>query len=161
MERYWGGMLDQGATSFWEVYDPEVRGSAQYAMYGRPFGKSLCHAWGAGPIYLLGKYFMGVKPLEAGYARFLIEPHLGGLAWFEGIVPANRDNIHIYMDETKITIRTGRSPGILRITSRIVPSCPTGHFRVIGPDRYELSLDKPDEDYDITYANSESSATGT
>ncbi|WP_202916185.1 alpha-rhamnosidase [Paenibacillus mesophilus] len=161
MERYWGGMLDRGATSFWEVYDPEVQGSAQYAMYGRPFGKSLCHAWGAGPIYLLGKYFMGVKPLEAGYARFLIEPHLGGLAWFEGTVPANRDNIRIYMDETRITVRTGASPGILRITSRIVPSCPTGNFHVIGQDRYELALDNPDADYDITYANSESGSTGT
>jgi hypothetical protein len=30
-------------------------------MYGRPFGKSLCHAWGASPIYLLGKYYLGVN----------------------------------------------------------------------------------------------------
>jgi len=26
-------------------------------MYGRKYGKSLCHAWGAAPLYLLGRYY--------------------------------------------------------------------------------------------------------
>ena len=26
-------------------------------------GKSLCHAWGASPIYLLGKYYLVIRPL--------------------------------------------------------------------------------------------------
>nr|GFC72823.1 hypothetical protein [Tanacetum cinerariifolium] len=47
MKSYWGGMLDLGATSFWEEYDPAKKGAEHYSMYGRPFGKSLCHAWGA------------------------------------------------------------------------------------------------------------------
>lgn len=41
-------------------------------MYGRKFGKSLCHAWGASPIYLLGKYYLGIKPTSAGYATYLV-----------------------------------------------------------------------------------------
>jgi len=156
MERYWGGMLDLGATSFWEIYDPEVKGIAQYAMSGRPFAKSLCHAWGAGPVFLLGKYYMGVQPLEAGYARFVIEPRLGGLDWFEGVVPAHRDNIRVYMDATTLTIRTGGSPGLLRLTSRSEPSCPDALFRHLGENRYELPLEKPDTDYVIAYVNAES-----
>ena len=57
LHTYWGGMLERGAVTFWEKFDPEETGADQYAMYGDPFGKSLCHAWGASPIYLLGKYF--------------------------------------------------------------------------------------------------------
>ena len=54
---YWGGMLELGATSFWEQFDPAEKGKEHLAMYGRPFGRSLCHAWGASPIYLLGILF--------------------------------------------------------------------------------------------------------
>jgi alpha-L-rhamnosidase len=83
MKDYWGGMLNLGATSFWEEYDPSKTGAEHYAMYGRPFGKSLCHAWGASPIYLLGKYYLGVKPrhrrvscyytIRAKFGRFAMD----------------------------------------------------------------------------------------
>ena len=84
---YWGGMLDEGATSFWELYNPDEKGAAKYAMYGRPFGKSLCHAWGASPIYLFGRYVLGVEPTKPGYAEYVVAPDLGGLDWVEGTVP--------------------------------------------------------------------------
>ena len=84
---YWGGMLDEGATSFWELYNPDEKGAAKYAMYGRPFGKSLCHAWGASPIYLFGRYVLGVEPTKPGYAEYVVAPDLGGLDWAEGVVP--------------------------------------------------------------------------
>lgn len=32
---------------------PSEKGDEAYAFYGRPYGKSLCHAWGAGPVVLL------------------------------------------------------------------------------------------------------------
>lgn len=35
-------------------------------MYGDPYGKSLCHAWAASPIYLLARYFVGLRPLPSG-----------------------------------------------------------------------------------------------
>ncbi|MBL7743402.1 MAG: alpha-rhamnosidase, partial [Chitinophagaceae bacterium] len=87
MKDYWGGMLKLGATSFWEEYNPSKKGVEHYAMYGREFGKSLCHAWGASPIYLMGKYYLGVKPTSAGYATYEVVPNLGGLQWMQGKVP--------------------------------------------------------------------------
>ncbi|RYF11199.1 MAG: alpha-rhamnosidase, partial [Flavobacteriales bacterium] len=72
MKNYWGGMLKLGATSFWEEYNPAKKDTEHLAMYGRPFGKSLCHAWGASPIYLLGKYYLGVKPTSAAYQTYVI-----------------------------------------------------------------------------------------
>lgn len=76
MKNYWGGMLERGAVTFWEEFDPHQGSPEQYGMYGDPFGKSLCHAWGASPIYLLGKYFLGVRPTSPGYAAYVVKPVL-------------------------------------------------------------------------------------
>ena len=57
IKAYWGGMLRLGAVTFWEEFDPEKPLEQQYEMYGDPYGKSLCHAWAASPIYLLSRYF--------------------------------------------------------------------------------------------------------
>ena len=111
MKAYWGGMLRDGATSFWEKYNPDESGVQHLAMYGRPYGKSLCHAWGASPIYLLGKYYLGVRPVKAGYEEFEARPVLGGLEWMEGRVPAPHGDIYIYMDSERITVRAAAGGG--------------------------------------------------
>lgn len=101
---YWGGMLDEGATSFWELYNPDEKGEAKYAMYGRPFGKSLCHAWGAGPIYLFGRYILGVEPTAPGYAEYTVEPDLAGLDWVEGVVPTPHGPISVSVRDGVATV---------------------------------------------------------
>ena len=55
LKNYWGGMIELGAETIWEEYHPEMDGIEHYAMYGRKYEKSLCHAWGAGPVYLFGR----------------------------------------------------------------------------------------------------------
>jgi len=99
---YWGGMLDLGATSFWELYNPDEKGDAHYAMYGRRFGKSLCHAWGASPVYLLGRHFLGVAPTGPGFSTYDVRPATGGLEWMEGEVPTPRGTV-------RVTVRGGRA----------------------------------------------------
>lgn len=61
---YWGGMLDLGATTFWETYDPAASGSQHYEMYGLPFGKSLCHAWGQVQYTYWANITWGSNPLQ-------------------------------------------------------------------------------------------------
>lgn len=117
MLRYWGGMLDLGATTFWEEYDPKQSGSEHLAMYGMPYGRSLCHAWGASPLYLLGKYFLGVKPLSPGYEQFIVEPALGGLDWVKGSVPIGDGDVEVEMDGSKIRVRATFGQGVLRYKS--------------------------------------------
>ncbi|MCD8297414.1 MAG: alpha-rhamnosidase, partial [Prevotella sp.] len=114
---YWGGMLKEGATSFWEKYNPDETGAAKYAMYGRPYGKSLCHAWGASPVYLLGKYFLGVKPTKPGYEEYVVSPALGGLDWFEGSVPTPFGSVYVKMNKDSVTVKSDGGNGTLVLDS--------------------------------------------
>ena len=120
MRDYWGGMLREGATSFWEKYNPEENGTQHLAMYGRPYGKSLCHAWGASPVYLLGKYYLGVKPTKPGYEEYEVRPALGDLEWMKGDVPTPHGMIHVEMDRRQIKIRATEGRGTLYYKDRQV-----------------------------------------
>ena len=115
---YWGGMIKQNATSFWEKYNPNDKGRQHLTMYGRPYGKSLCHAWGASPIYLIGKYYLGVQPTKAGYEEYIVKPTLGDLEWMEGDVPTPYGKIHIYMDKKIIRIYSNGGNGKLIVNKK-------------------------------------------
>ncbi len=118
---YWGGMLKLGATTFWEEYKPDLSGDAHYAMYGDDFGKSLCHAWGASPIYLLGRYFVGVTPTSTGYETFDVTPHLGDLEWFEGVVPVNGGQVTVYLSKETLKVTATKEGGTLRFNGQSYP----------------------------------------
>ena len=124
MRDYWGGMLREGATSFWEKYVPTETGTQHLAMYGRPYGKSLCHAWGASPVYLLGKYYLGVRPTKPGYAEFEVQPSLGGLEWMEGDVPTPNGMIHVAMDQKQVKVLATEGCGTLIVGSQHIPIRP-------------------------------------
>ena len=147
---YWGGMLNAGATTFWEKYDPNETGVQQYAMYGRPFGKSLCHAWGASPIYLLGKYYLGVKPTSPGYKTYIVEPVLGGLDWIEGKVPTPHGEISVNCNKSIIKVRSDSGEGKLRFKSSTKPLCEHGTIISIGNNKYEMSIENGVE-YSVKY----------
>lgn len=150
MKDYWGGMLQAGATSFWEEYNPSKQGAEHYAMYGRPFGKSLCHAWGASPIYLLGKYYLGVLPLSPGYATWVAEPVLGGLQWMEGKVPTPHGDITVYCSTTQIKIKGTEGTGTLRFKSQLKPACKGAVITSKGSNVYEVTVEAC-KDYEIKY----------
>ena len=94
----WGAMLDAGTTTFWEGYDPDERGDQIYRFYDRPYGKSMCHAWGAGPVFLLPELIFGIRPLADGWARVAVEPHPGLVEWAMVTIPTKYGNISISLD---------------------------------------------------------------
>ncbi|WP_462409414.1 alpha-L-rhamnosidase-related protein [Neobacillus sp. Marseille-QA0830] len=53
MKAYWGGMIRDGADTFWELYDPSNK---QFSPYGSHLINSYCHAWSCTPTYLIRKY---------------------------------------------------------------------------------------------------------
>lgn len=150
MKDYWGGMLNLGATSFWEEYNPSKTGEEHLAMYGRKFGKSLCHAWGASPVYLLGKYYLGVKPTSAGYATYEVVPVLGGLQWMQGKVPTPDGDIDVYMSTTEIKVTGACGIGTVKFESNDKPVCNEGTVTDEGNGNYELVIEKA-KTYTIHY----------
>lgn len=122
---YWGGMLDLGATAFWELYNPAEKGDRHYAMYGRPYGKSLCHAWGASPIYLLGRYYLGVEPTKPGFAEYAVAPDAAGLAWMEGVVPTPRGDVRVSVRDGKVRVVGNGGRGTLRWKGRELAIAPS------------------------------------
>jgi hypothetical protein len=105
VKSYWGGMLERGATTFWEAYDPEQQGSAAYSFYSRPFGKSLCHAWSAGPAAFLPMGILGLEPLADGWRRFAVAPDLGTLAWAAATVPTPQGEIEVLVEDGIMSLR--------------------------------------------------------
>ena len=130
IRNYWGGMLREGATSFWEKYIPSEQGTEHLAMYGRPYGKSLCHAWGASPVYLLGRYFLGIQPTQPGYATWEARPNLADLEWMEGRVPTPNGIIHIRMERHYICIRSDEGRGRLYLGNRCFDIEPNTDYHI-------------------------------
>ena len=99
---YWGGMLEMGATSFWEDFNVEwMEGSTgvdvmpvagkkdihgdfgAYCYIG--YRHSLSHGWASGPTAWLSRHVLGVEVL--GPDRVRIRPNLGDLSFAEGTYP--------------------------------------------------------------------------
>ena len=95
VKEYWGGMLERGAVTFWEEYDPNVSEEEQYDMYGDKFGKSLCHAWSASPIYLLAKYFVGHRFTDPVTGTYEVKPHLEDFESLKCTLPVRDKQVRI------------------------------------------------------------------
>jgi hypothetical protein len=85
--RSWHHMMDAGSTMTWEAWDPSVKPNLTWN-----------HAWGAAPANIISRYVLGIRPMEPGYAKILIAPQPGGLAWVRGKVPTVRGPV-----EEKVT----------------------------------------------------------
>lgn len=146
---FWGGMLKEGATTFWETYDPTQKGDEHFMEnnYGRPFSKSLCHNWGASPLYILGRYFLGVKPLSPGYKTFIVEPQLGDLKWIQGVVPINDGQVTISVNKNQIKVRSNKHGGICRFKSNEEPK--GVGIAKIGKNYYQFEIKELNKDYVI------------
>jgi len=107
VRNYWGGMLDQGATTFWEAYDPSwpKENFHSHLQADEEMGTmiSLAHGWSSGPTAWLSETVLGVKPTSGGFRDVEIRPELGDLEWAEGQVPTPQGNLSVRLDRDKIT----------------------------------------------------------
>ncbi|WP_159881490.1 alpha-L-rhamnosidase-related protein [Paenibacillus puerhi] len=55
MRYFWGGMMEDGADCFWELYNPEDK---SFSPYGSNLINSYCHAWSCTPTYFIRKYMV-------------------------------------------------------------------------------------------------------
>ena len=131
MKEYYGGMLDMGATSFWEDFDLDwMKGSAPIDRLPKAgekdihgdFGKhcyvgfrhSLCHGWSCGPVSFLIKKLGGIEPLEPGCKTVRVSPREAGLDWYEIRYPTPYGLIEISRKGDQTEIRAPKEIRIVR-----------------------------------------------
>ena len=113
---YWGGMLDRGAVTFWEEFDPEAPVETQYDMYGDRFGKSLCHAWAASPIYFLAKYFAGLDLVNKDGVTYILKPQMQYFTELDCTLPVgNNGVVRLVWDGEILEITPNADGGILEL----------------------------------------------
>ncbi|HMS36446.1 MAG TPA: hypothetical protein PKA93_04720, partial [Arachnia sp.] len=112
VRRRWGRMLELGATTFWEEFPDDD--ASPYEMYGRAFGKSLCHAWAAGPAQLLPEILCGLRPAGDAWSTFEVDPHLGTLEWAGATVPVPGGEITVLVTPTRTTVEVPADHALLR-----------------------------------------------
>ncbi len=111
MEETWGGMLDAGATTFWET----VKGASDFSYAG-----SLCHGWSAVPIYVFYHDLLGVRPLAPGFSRFAVDPMTDVCSAMSGRVPVPGGEIVVAwegMGDEKGQLRVDAPANITRVSN--------------------------------------------
>jgi alpha-L-rhamnosidase len=99
IRQYWGGMVDEGATSFWEGYDPswykdDPHGSLQ-ADNMTGYRVSLAHGWSSGVTPWLMEEILGIHASGAGFSTVDIRPDLIDLEWAKGGEPTPRGMLNV------------------------------------------------------------------
>jgi hypothetical protein len=78
-DRSWKHMVNSGTTITWEAWDQKYKPNQDWN-----------HAWGAAPANLLPRFVLGVRPIQPGWQKALIQPHPGNLKSASGRVPTPR-----------------------------------------------------------------------
>ena len=76
----WGGMVQYGGTTTFEVYRPSwnsVLGPNDAVPNSQSGIVSLCHPWGAGVVKWLNEEALGIVPTKPGFKTYDVLPHLG------------------------------------------------------------------------------------
>lgn len=123
MKEYYGGMLDKGATTFWEDFDVEwIKDSGRidelpkeglkdvHGDYGnycyKGFRHSLCHGWSCGPVAFLSENVLGVNIDDFGCKKITVSPSLGDLKFAKGGVPTPYGTVEISHTATGKGVKT-------------------------------------------------------
>lgn len=157
IREYWGGMIKEGATSFWEAYDPDwPKGNFHESLQadnGQGYFVSLCHGWSSGPTAWLTEQILGITPEAAGFSKVSIRPDLAGLEWARGAEPTPHGPIKVDLRsgsaglETTLDLPDGvdaevSMPAAAGATSIEVNGKPVSATPAEGGGRLVIHLDK-------------------
>lgn len=111
LNAYFGGMAATGTSTFWETYVIGEEKERATDMYGRPFGRSQCHIWGAGSILIIGKYFYGLSnDVDLG-ERFVLRPNLPAIANSSVVLPLKHGKVSVRYYDNKLTVHAEGESG--------------------------------------------------
>lgn len=131
---YWGTMIDAGATSVWEEWNPSrpLPVNGQPSQMGPPctWGTaSLIQPAGVGPARWLGREVLGIWPASPGFRQVRIEPHTLGLAWARGSVATPQGPVSVSWND---------GPNRFEATIKTPAACETVTVALPPGTSYEL-----------------------
>jgi hypothetical protein len=153
---FWEGMAAEGATTFWEGYDPSWEKTHFHAHLqadnGTGYFVSLCHGWSAGPTNFLTERILGVRPTSGGFRTCDIEPELCDLQWASGEVPTPRGNLKVAVKKVGVALNLELTvpsavqanvilpPGVLTVNGKPMPGKPREGKQeiVLGSGHYSI-----------------------
>jgi alpha-L-rhamnosidase len=83
-ETSWLHMIDLGAGSTMEAWDPSLKSNLSYS-----------HPWATGPAFVVPEYLFGVSALTPGWGSIMIHPQPGNLATGSLRVPTARGEVSV------------------------------------------------------------------
>ena len=89
-ERSWYNMVRHNATITYEAWDDKFKPNQDWN-----------HAWGAAPANIIPRYVVGVRALEAGFAKMIIAPQSASLKSVEALVPTIRGGVGVTIHNTE------------------------------------------------------------
>ena len=113
---YFGNMAKTGTSTFWETYEIGEKKENAVGMYGRAYGRSQCHIWGAGAIYILGRYFYGLKNDLSGGEEFLLTPNLPLISESEICLPLKGGFVRVAEHGGVLSVYAEGGNGKLRVS---------------------------------------------
>jgi hypothetical protein len=90
-DRSWWNMLRIGSTITMEAWDHKYKNNLDWN-----------HAWGAAPANIIPRYLLGVRPLQPGFEKALVQPQPGSLKLASGKVPTIRGPIRISIENDEM-----------------------------------------------------------
>jgi len=91
----WGAMRAQGATTWWEQWNPSLDRVGNPLPSGVIPNVSLAHGYGTSPLYYLSTRVLGVQPTGPGFSTFSVSPDTSSVQWANGTVPTPQGNIAV------------------------------------------------------------------
>ncbi|MHB1023400.1 MAG: alpha-L-rhamnosidase-related protein [Acidobacteriaceae bacterium] len=119
IRQYWGGMVDEGATSFWEGYDPSWYKANFHASLQADdlsgYIVSLAHGWSTGVTPWLMEQVLGIHTTGPGFSTVDIRPDLIDLQWARGGEPTPHGVLKVSirkMQNSSVEMAIDLPPGI-------------------------------------------------
>ena len=86
-DRGWLNMIRAGSTMTLEAWDLRYKKNLDWN-----------HAWGAAPANIIPRRLMGVRPLEPGFGKILVQPQPGNLEWASLRLPTIRGTVAVAVE---------------------------------------------------------------
>jgi hypothetical protein len=86
-DRSWWNMIQVGSTITLEAWDFKYKNNLDWN-----------HAWGAAPANVIPRHLLGIRPLEPGFGKALIQPQPGSLQHVSGTMPTPRGPITVSLE---------------------------------------------------------------